>query len=182
MTASQATANKRVVQSSDGEDSDDLEDLDTMLGRSIRKQPAQPAQHKGRMEASLRSKAPIPAKATPPIPKPRVFKFSLERIVADKAKANTLGHEIVRARELFEEANREVPVETEGAKPSTAMMNGAFGEGQAARLMGALDRKDAWRVNKTWHFFDLEREEKKRQKNPFPVWSLKSGWEAMLKG
>jgi hypothetical protein len=134
------------------------------------------------MEASLRSKTPIPAKATPPVPKPRTYKFSLDRIVADKAKANTLGDEIVRARELFEEANREIPIETGGLKPSTAMMNGAFGEGQAARLMGALDRKDAWRVDKTWHFFDLNKEEKKREKNPFPVRSLRSGWEPMLKG
>jgi hypothetical protein len=48
--------------------------------------------------------------------------------------------------------------------------------------MGALDRKDAWRVDKSWHFFDLDKEKMKREKNRFPASALRSGWELSLKG
>lgn len=114
---------------------------------------------------------------------PPTYKFSLDSLVAQKAKANALDQEILRSKALFEEANKEHTDNNGriGDQPvSESMLEDAFGEGTGKRLLAALNRKDAWRVDNSWHFYDMDRNHKKSRKNPFPKQVLGSGWDSGL--
>lgn len=181
----------RVIPSSDGEDesdSDGLEDPYKMLRKLGRKSstsnPAPAVKKKNPHPHSPTHATEMPA--VPPIPeatKAPVYKFSLDNLVAQKTKSKALDAGILRSAALFEEANKEF---TDGNgrrsdKPiSEGMLEEALGHGTAKRLLAALTRKDAWRVEKSWHFFDLNKDHKKLRKNPFPKHALGSGWEAGL--
>lgn len=177
----------RVIPSSDGEedseDSDGLEDPQKMFGGLRRKNSAidpAPAIKK----KNLRPKSPVRvAAAIPKAMAPPSYNFSLDSLVAQKAKAVALDQDILRSRALFEEANKEYTDDNyrTGDNPvSKGMLEDAFGEGTAKRLLAALNRKDAWRIDKSWHFYDMDKDHKKSRKNPFPKQALEGGWYARL--
>lgn len=176
--------NSRVIPSSDGEDesedSDGLEDPQKMFGGLRKNNSAAPAAKK-----NPRSKSPARvASAIPKAMAPPSYKFSLDNLVAEKAKSVALDQEILRSRALFEEANREYTennASDSGRPVSEGMLEDAFGEGTARRLLAALNRKDAWRIDRSWHFYDMDKVHEKPRKNPFPKQALReSGWSARL--
>lgn len=178
--------NSRVIPSSDGEDesedSDGLEDPQKMFGGLRRKNStANPAPA---VKRNPRSKSPVlVASAIPKAMAPPSYKFSLDNLVAEKAKSVALDQEILRSRALFEEANREYTendASGSGKPVSEGMLEDAFGEGTARRLLAALNRKDAWRIDRSWHFYDMDKVHKKPRKNPFPKQALREGWSARL--
>lgn len=174
----------RVIPSSDGEedseDSDGLEDPQKMFGRARRKNfAADPA-------AKKKDRPKPPAHVAPAVPKamaPPSYKFSLDNLVAEKAKSVALDQEILRSRALFEEANKEYmdnSVSNRDKPVSESMLEDAFGEGTAKRLLAALNRKDAWRIDMSWHFYDMHKDHQRPRKNPFPKQALGGGWDAGL--
>lgn len=176
---------QRVIPSSDGEDesedSDGLEDPMKMFRRKGSTTNPAPAVKK----KNVRSKSPVRVAAT--IPKamaPPSYRFSLDNLVAEKAKSVALDQEILRSRALFEEANKEDTendASTSDRPVSEGMLEDAFGEGTAKRLLAALNRKDAWRIDKSWHFYDMDKVHEKPRKNPFPKQALREGrWDARL--
>lgn len=176
---------QRVIPSSDGEDdsedSDGLEDPMKMFRRKGSATNPAPAAKK----KNVRSKSPVRVAAT--IPKtmaPPSYRFSLDNLVAEKAKSVALDQEILRSRALFEEANKEYTesnASTSDKPVSKGMLEDAFGEGTAKRLLAALNRKDAWRIDKSWHFYDMDKVHEKSRKNPFPEQGLREGrWDARL--
>lgn len=173
---------QRVIPSSDGEDesedSDGLEDPMKMFRRKGSATNPAPAVKK----KNVRSKSPVRvAAAIPKATAPPSYRFSLDNLVAEKAKSVALDQEILRSRALFEEANKEYTennASTSDKPVSKGMLEDAFGEGTARRLLAALNRKDAWRIDKSWHFYDMD---EKPRKNPFPGQGLREGrWDARL--
>lgn len=166
--------------SSDGEESDDsLEDPFETLRRQRRKiEPASGVKKMPSRAATPPSlRTPSAAVGDPPV---RSYKFSLENLIAQKDRDTALEKEKLAAKALHEEANREITTDFRNGEQEIdeAMMIEAFGEVEARKLMAALKRKDAWRVDKTWHFFDLERD---KRRNPFPRHAVEGGgWEAGL--
>lgn len=182
--------NPRVIPSSDGEDesedSDGLEDPQKMFGGPRKKNsatnPAPAVKENSRSKSPVRAASAIPKAMAPPS-----YKFSLDNLVAEKAKSIALDQEILRSRALFEEANREYTEDTgnsadASSRPvSKGMLEDALGEGTARRLLAALNRKDAWRIDRSWHFYDMDKVHEKPRKNPFPKQALReSGWNARL--
>jgi len=180
MPRNEPAKKQRVVPSSDGEeseDSDGLEDLGSMF--RARKPPTQTPQRKKEPDGMLlRLKSVTIPKGPPETPKPRTYKFSLDRIVEEQAKKSSLGDNIIKARKMFEDAQKEIPDGEGRTRPSEEEIGSKLGEGQATKLLGALDRKDAWRIEKSWHFFDVDKAYRSRGRAAFPLEHLKKGWEA----
>lgn len=175
----------RVIPSSDGEedseDSDGLEDPQKMFGRVRRKNSA--ADSAVKMKGRPKSPARIAPAAASKAMAPPSYKFSLDNLVAEKAKSVALDQEILRSRALFEEANKEYTdsnVSNSDKPVSESMLEDAFGEGTAKRLLAALNRKDAWRIDMSWHFYDMNKDHQKPRKNPFPKQALGGDWDAGL--
>lgn len=173
----------RVIPSSDGEDSEDsdgLEDPQKMFGRVRRKNSA------ADQAIKKKSRAKPLAHVAPAVPKamaPPSYKFSLDNLVAEKAKSVALEQDILRSRALFEEANKEYTdnsVSNSDKPVSESMLGDAFGEGTAKRLLAALNRKDAWRIDMSWHFYDMDKDHQRPRRNPFPKQALGDGWDAGL--
>ena len=78
---------------------------------------------------------------------------------------------------MFEDAQKEIPDGEGRTRPSEEEIGSKLGEGQATKLLGALDRKDAWRIEKSWHFFDVDKACRSRDRAAFPLEHLKKGWE-----
>ncbi|KAL7267723.1 hypothetical protein RUND412_009676 [Rhizina undulata] len=157
----------RVIPSSDGEesdaDSDDLEDLSALLRPTKQKthvkKPAEP------LPSSVKSNA---------FHMPKPLNFSLERLVQQKTRASELSSKIERTKRLEEEVNSK-PAEKINGVASQKSLEGVFGEIGSGRLMAALTRKDAWRVEKSWHLFDTFNERPHPKKNTFPLQCLPQG-------
>lgn len=87
----------------------------------------------------------------------RAHEYSLHRLLEEEQRAQELDLQVKHARELIEAAEN-------GANNVTADPTPAFSQDTAdqvmgerrkgARLLEALDRKDAWRVDEIWNFFD----------------------------
>ncbi|RPB01795.1 hypothetical protein L873DRAFT_1675083 [Choiromyces venosus 120613-1] len=178
MARNEPAKKQRVVPSSDGEeseDSDGLEDLGSMF--RARRPPMQtPSKKKEPEGTSLRSRNTAAPKGPPEPPKPRTYTFSLDRIIEERAKKSSLGDDIIKARKMFEDAQKEVPDGEGRTRPSEEEIGSKLGEGQASKLLGALDRKDAWRIEKSWHFFDIDKN-RSEGRIAFPSEHLKNGWE-----
>lgn len=180
LPGSQATAQSRVVPSSDGEESDDsLEDPFETLRRQRRKiEPASGVKKAPSIATTPPSlRTPSAAVEAPPV---RNYRFSLENLVAQKERDTALEKEKLAAKALHEEATREITTDFRNGEQEIdeAMLIEAFGEVEARKLMAALKRKDAWRVDKSWHFFDLERG---KRRDLFPRHAVEGGgWEAGL--
>ncbi|CAZ86635.1 unnamed protein product [Tuber melanosporum] len=179
MPRDQPAKRQRVVPSSDGEeseDSDGLEDLGSMF--RARKPPAQTPQKKKEPDGIvLRLRNVTIPKRPPEMPKPQTYKFSLDRIIEERAKRSSLGDDIIKARKMFEDAQKETPDGEGRTRPSEEEIGSKLGEGQASKLLGALDRKDAWRIEKSWHFFDVDKARIPKSRVAFPLENLKKGWE-----
>ncbi|PWW78450.1 hypothetical protein C7212DRAFT_351216 [Tuber magnatum] len=179
MPRNEPAKRQRVVPSSDGEDSEDsdgLEDLSSMF--RARKPPVQAPNKKREPDGiPLRLKSVTIPKGPPETPEPRTYRFSLDRIVEERAKKSSLGDDIMKARKMFEDAQKEIPDGEGRIRPSEEEIGSKLGEGQASKLLGALDRKDAWRIEKSWHFFDVDKARSPRGRIAFPLEHLKKGWE-----
>lgn len=166
--------------SSDGEESDDsLEDPFETLRRQRRKiEPASGVKKAPSIATTPPSlRTPSAAVEAPPV---RNYRFSLENLVAQKERDTALEKEKLAAKALHEEATREITTDFRNGEQEIdeAMLIEAFGEVEARKLMAALKRKHAWRVDKSWHFFDLERG---KRRDLFPRHAVEGGgWEAGL--
>lgn len=187
MPGSQTNSDQaKVIPSSDGEedseDSDGLEDPQKMFSRLIRNNSSADSAS-ALKKKSLRPESPV--RVAVMIPKamaPPSYTFSLDNLVAEKAKSVALDQEILRSRALFEEANKEYTDNNASSsdKPvSEGILEKEFGNGMGKKLLEALNRKDAWRIDMSWHFY---KDHESSQKNPFPKQALEGGWDAGLAG
>ena len=157
--SSQEPPKPRVVPSSEGEESSDDSDLDydpfalSLLDAPPSPQkPTRPRHHlDGDDDDELGA-----ASLWKPTPK-RAHEYSLQRLLEEERRAQELDLQVKHAKELIEAAEN-------GPNNATADPAAAFtqdtadqimGErGKGARLLEALDRKDALRVDEIWNFFD----------------------------
>jgi hypothetical protein len=106
----------------------------------------------------------------PPEPEPAVYKFSLQKLLSDRNKANALENDIKRARNLLDVcANKRYSLGDALSIFTEDTADAIMGHrGSGARLLEALDRKEAWRMDETWSFFDHGVGPINKNERPFP--------------
>ncbi|KAF8537311.1 hypothetical protein BDD12DRAFT_931768 [Trichophaea hybrida] len=164
-----ASSRPRVIPSSDGEESSeesDLEDpftlLSTMEPEDLTMQTVNWNQDQD---------LPIEAHILPSKPKPSMYQFSLQRLLADRNKASAVENDIKRARYLINPSS-----EHNGRQSGQAHFiltedtaDAIMGErGTGTRLLDAFDRKEVLWEEKTWTFFDRSRMSINKDEHPFP--------------
>jgi hypothetical protein len=106
---------------------------------------------------------------------PVKYKFSLDRLLEDNNKALAVEEDLKRAESLIEEAEnkkKKAPVDKRVLVAAAAEL--AMGEDGSGRLLAAMDRKDAWRINDAvWEFFDHKLKATSKDQRPFPVAAMK---------
>ncbi|KAF8241511.1 hypothetical protein K440DRAFT_665290 [Wilcoxina mikolae CBS 423.85] len=171
LSSSQPLASTRpqVIPSSDGEESSeesDLEDPFTLL--STMEPENLPIQ---KVKWNQDQDLPIEAHILPSKPKPSIYQFTLQRLLADKNKASAVENDIKRARNLINASSEHNERQFGQARfiltEDTA--DAIMGErGSGTRLLDALDRKEALREEKTWAFFDRCGMSSNKNERPFP--------------
>jgi hypothetical protein len=117
--------------------------------------------------------SPPPTKAKAPAPK-KAYKFDLKALAKEKEKADEHQKNLKLAKEMMTRPERESTPLDKDAVPSAALLESFMGEAAARRLMQALERKDAWKVEEVYNFFESEKQQK-RPKNAFPTQALEGG-------
>ncbi|KAF8477573.1 hypothetical protein BDZ91DRAFT_709496 [Kalaharituber pfeilii] len=160
----------RVIPDSEGEeDSDELEDVDTLLRAAITKstKPEKPAK-KQRKEPCTKPK---------PVPSLPTYTFSLDALIAQKEKDDAREEAIQRTEALIAGAEDISHMTNNYGPADKNLLDAAVGDEIGGKVLDMLNRREAWRVNYTWHFFEDVKQP--RLRNPFPSAALK-GWSSGL--
>ena len=160
--SSHEAAKSRVVPSSDDEEScsdDSVLDYDP-FALSVMNAPPSPTKPRRRPALLDDDDDDDDELSTASVWKPApevAHEYSLLRLLEEEQRAQELDLQVKHAKELIEAAEN-------GANNVTGDHTPAFSQDTAdqvmgerrkgARLLEALDRKDAWRVDEIWNFFD----------------------------
>lgn len=163
LPSSQTSTKPRVIPSSDGEESSsddsDLEDPFKAYAPSRKASFPTPKPPRVKTKRTLSDSPNEKAKPKPAAP-PTVYKFSLDQLLEDRAKAQAVEANIRRATELV--ASAEAPknhseqvhnVRSLFTKETAATIMGVNG-GSGERLLAAMNREEDWKIEMTWEFFD----------------------------
>lgn len=163
--------NKRVVPSSDGEESSEDSDLEdpTILLRIKDTRPSKPPSKPVRERRE-------PSPKLPTEPKLPSYNFDLDRLLKDKGRTSSLNEDIRRATLLLESCENEFGnqlglKELLTAETAEEIMNG---EG-ADRLLSALRKQEATQtLEEIWELFDYSsRQPRGNYNRPFPTAAIK---------
>lgn len=172
-----STAAKTVIPDSEGEETDDsLEDLSDLLKPKSAAKSVKPTKTEMKARKQIRTISPVVPKLEADIP---TYTFSLDALISQKVKDTEREETIQRTEALIANADNADHVITSHPQADKSLLDAAVGNEAGGKVLDMLNRREAWRVEYTWYFFD--RTKGSTPWNPFPTSSLR-GWALGMKG
>lgn len=172
---------KAVIPDSEGDETDgSMEDLDLLL------QPKAAKATKFERKAGRKRKTtelPLSPKKPAPDTTLRTYTFSLDALLSQKAKDAEREQTLKRTEALLAGAGEDADhVHLPRKLADKGIVDAVVGNDTGSKVLDMLNRREAWRVDYTWYFFDRSKgNARSRARSAFPTDSLQ-GWSSELKG